>query len=366
MSNAILQSNHLVFPHMYILIIFAEITTVAAVSITVTVTIVTIIVIVFIFKIFQSRKSKKPIYDVPYYAMPELPARVRIQRIDSGIYDTIPEDCKDVNLQQADAPSQNESPNGAVSLDVVSDNRDATLNYVGDDCSEQHGVENTDHDTTTSQNSVDKDVVGAVISCVQMSFELHSGDVSGPDAVGGRLQRQSVSSDTSIVVEEIEIPVELHNNHNNISSPDQASRMLQRRSVSDTGTLIKELESSVELQSDNTSSSDEVGCSGLAQKQSISDTSTVIIKIENSEIEPSEPQSISDSGTVISGMESSPENDAGIRMVENESYQPSLVSSITLDQNSAYGTNAAIAPEIETEENIAYQHNLNVTESVTK
>ena len=33
----------------------------------------------------------------------------------------IPEDidCKDVSLQQADAPYQNESPNGAVSLDVV-------------------------------------------------------------------------------------------------------------------------------------------------------------------------------------------------------------------------------------------------------
>ena len=53
-----------------------------------------------------------------------------------------------------------------------------------------------------------------------------------------------------------------------------------------------------------------------------------------------------------------------IRMLENELYQPSLVASITLGQNPAYATNVAIAPEIETEENIAYQHNLNVTENI--
>lgn len=51
---------------------------------------------------------------------------------------------------------------------------------------------------------------------------------------------------------------------------------------------------------------------------------------------------------------------ADIRMVENASYpRPSLVTSMTLDPNPAYGTNVAMAPEdlVETVENIAYQYN---------
>ena len=147
------------------------------------------------------------------------------------------------------------------------------------------------------------------------------------------------------------------------------------------GSKINDMEDSVELHSDISSRADEARSNGLSQKQTIpwpeTSTSTVIIDIENSvelhscsihsgdEMEASEQQSISDPGTITNEMESSTaENDTGIRMFENESYQPSLVSSITLDQNSAYGTNVATAPEIETEENIAYQHNLNVTESI--
>ena len=38
----------------------------------------------------------------------------------------------------------------------------------------------------------------------------------------------------------------------------------------------------------------------------------------------------------------------------NVSYQPS--TNLNFERNFAYGTNVAIAPEIETSENIAYEH----------
>ena len=45
-----------------------------------------------------------------------------------------------------------------------------------------------------------------------------------------------------------------------------------------------------------------------------------------------------------------------IQMQENATYRPSTIANIVLFSNPAYGTDIAIAPEIPTEDNIAYQH----------
>ena len=235
------------------------------------ITIVIILLGVPIFKMLSNWKKRSlNIYENPYdYAVSPLPPCNTFRRIDSEIYDTISEDfCKDVSLQQADALSQTESPNGTASLDVASDSRDAKLNsmeFNEDHTGEQH---NADYNYISSRESptfTDGGTVRAAATvCTQVSVDLHF--------------------------------------YQSISDPD-----------------------------------------GTCGQHLISDPSTIMMTNE---------------------MESSPENDIGIRMLENESYQPSLVSSITLDQNPAYETNVAIAPEIETEENIAYQHNLNVTESI--
>ena len=47
------------------------------------------------------------------------------------------------------------------------------------------------------------------------------------------------------------------------------------------------------------------------------------------------------------------EEDVCIRMDENSAYQPTDAS-FSFGRNPAYGTNVAIAPEIETEQNAAY------------
>ena len=45
-------------------------------------------------------------------------------------------------------------------------------------------------------------------------------------------------------------------------------------------------------------------------------------------------------------------------ITENVSYQPT--TSFSQERNPAYGTNVAIAPEIETSENIAYEHSKSI------
>ena len=297
-------------------------------------------------------------------------------------------------------PSQTKSPNGTVSLDVATDSRDAKLNsmeFNEDHTGEQHNADYNYISSRVSPTFTDGDAVRAAATvCTQLSVDLHVyQSISDPDGTCG----QQLISDPSTIMMTNEMKNSPENDTgirmselNESYQPSLVSSItLDPNPTYGTNVAIApEIETeeniayqhnlygtsitngSVELHSDNSSCADEARSNGLSQKQTIPETSTntVIFDIENSvelhscsihsgdEMEASEQRSISDRGTMTNEMESSTENDTGIRMSENVSYQPSLVSSITLDPNPTYGTNVAIAPEIETEENIAYQHNL--------
>ena len=305
-------------------------------GITTTIVIITIAIILLgiaaLFKMLSNWKKRSiNIYEIPYdYAVPPLPPSITVTRIDSVIYDTISEDFfKDISLQQADAPSQTESPNGTVSLDVASDSRDAKLNSMEFD--EDHTSEQRNENDTGIRMLENESYQPSLVSNIMLD----------PNPTYG----------TNVATApEIETEENIAYQHN-----------LYGLNITN-GSKINDMEDSVELHSDNSSCAEEARSNGLSQKQTIPETSTstVIIDIENSvelhscsihsgdEMEASEQRSISDLGIMTNEMESSTENDTGIRMFENESYQPSLVSSITLDQNPAYATNVATSPEIET------------------
>ena len=96
---------------------------------------IVLIIVMTIIGVAKWKKRSINIYEIPYnYAVPPLPPRNTFCRIDheslTGIYDMILEDYKDVSLQQADAHSQNKSPDAAISVDVVTDSKDVKLNNV--------------------------------------------------------------------------------------------------------------------------------------------------------------------------------------------------------------------------------------------
>ena len=317
-------------------------------SIFVLVTLTTVIAVVVVVALvyFAGTRYKRIsrgqlIYDVPYnYELPPLPPRIR--RMDSGIYDTISNGSKDGLQDQLQGYAQSELK----SLDskVVSPEYEifAAINSNSPVSNENDNTEIS----STNPDTASTHLVGADSSSERADLPLN------------------LDTDTAENLnDELRIP------NPNITEINLVPTSVQKEIL--LIAIAPEIETSeniaYEYSESNNTNETVVSQSSIAS----SDAVVSIVPPPTHSIETDSSLERVDRADLPSNLEvrepredSTAENTNGELRVPspdvavNASYQPS--TNFNLERNSAYGTNVAIAPEIETSENIAYEHNKSI------
>ena len=303
---------------------------------------------------YKRRSRGQLIYDVPYnYELPPLPPRIR--RTDSEIYDTISNGSKDGLQDQPQGHAQSKSKS-LVSQVVSSDSEMLAANS----CLNNSPL-STVNDIATSQfPSTNPDIAG-----------LSSTHSVGIDS---SLERAVLLLDLDTAEnlnDELRIPSP--NVTENVSYQPSTNFSLEKNPAYGTNVSIApEIETSENIayehsESNNTNET-RVSQSSITSPDAV--VSVIPLPIHSTEMDSSLERV--DRADLPSNLEvGEPREDStGENMNDelrvpspdvpvNASYQPN--TNFNLERNSAYGTNVAIAPEIDTSENIAYMNTANLT-----
>ena len=307
---------------------------ITATAISVVATLVLIIavstVVFMLRKYYIKRKLLRDHYDVPnHYALPPLPAP-RIQRMDSGIYDTI--------------SNKNVECETTFSTAVVNDIPCNGISFI-------HGRSNIENGDEPSTGFVDTTGAEVFHNIIASENGDHDSMPNPPETEGSenkirenRATAANINFESTTVVNEKLFDERAHINiiasesdHDSIPNPPETegseNKIRENRATAaninfESTTVVNEKifgERALEIQENH-------------EKEK---------KVDESIIQDYalEKESTTREETV----------QCHVQMQENASYQPMANTNFVLFANPAYGTDIAIAPEIPTEDNIAYQ-----------
>ena len=335
---------------------------VSSISVLVTLTTVIAIMVPVALVYFAStrykRKSRGQLnYDAPYnYELPPLPLRIR--RMDSGIYDTISNGSKDGLQDQPRGYAQTESK----SLDskvVSSDSEILAANSClnNSPLSDENG--NTVNDIAISQFPSTNPDTARLSSTRSVGIDSSSERADLP---------LNLDTDTAENLNDELTRIPSPNVTANVSYQPSTKFSPERNPAYGTNVAIApEIDTSENIAYEH-SESNNTNETVVSQSSITSPDAVVsIVPPPTHSTETDVSLEIVDRADLSSNLEvGEPREDSTAENTNDElrvpspdvavnaSYQPS--TNFNLDRNSAYGTNVAIAPEVETSENTAYEH----------
>ena len=297
------------------------------------------------------RKSRgQLLYDAPYnYELPPLPPH--IQRTDSGIYDTISNGSKDGQQNQPQEQSQSKPLDSKIDNEILAANsclRNSPLSdengsaAINDVTVSQFPSTNPDTARISSVHSVGTD---SPSERADLSLNLATDTVESLNHDKPRIPSPNVAKNASYQSSikfsmernpayrtNIAIAPEIETSEN-IAYEHMVSS--SQSSATNPDTVVSAIPPSLMHTVETGLSSERAGGTDHSLNLEVGDT-TGESTAENMNDEPRLP---------------SPDVDVH----KNASHQPS--TNFIFERNSAYGTDIAITPEIETGENVAYKHN---------